>query len=201
MLRDMNKQTPQAAWPGGTSKPTPYRYSKLAEDDSFRLLRVRSTTTACVTELPKQVAALGLESHHLASAPVFQTVSYTWGTQSLNESLLLDDTTAIPVTQSLALALPFLLRACSCDYLWIDEICVNQEDLLERSHQVDLMGDIYRRASNVLIWLGLYCEGETLRKILDRLSLPTGGYKLSQDVERVRLPPPSSPEHLSLIHI
>jgi hypothetical protein len=38
--------------------------------------------------------------------------------------------------------------------LWIDGVCINQTDILERNRQVQLMGEIYSRASCVLIWLG-----------------------------------------------
>jgi hypothetical protein len=38
--------------------------------------------------------------------------------------------------------------------LWVDAICINQEDYDERSHQVKMMGMIYARASAVMIWLG-----------------------------------------------
>jgi hypothetical protein len=37
---------------------------------------------------------------------------------------------------------------------WIDQICVNQDDISERNHQVGLMKDIYSRAAKVLVWLG-----------------------------------------------
>lgn len=40
--------------------------------------------------------------------------------------------------------------------VWIDQICINQDDLEERSQQVQLMRDIYQTASRVLIWLGDY---------------------------------------------
>jgi len=33
--------------------------------------------------------------------------------------------------------------------------CINQKDSFERSHQVGLMGPIYRKATRVLVWLGL----------------------------------------------
>ncbi|PMD17146.1 hypothetical protein NA56DRAFT_662456 [Hyaloscypha hepaticicola] len=38
--------------------------------------------------------------------------------------------------------------------LWADAVCINQQDLDERSHQVGLMGDIYQLAGRVVIWLG-----------------------------------------------
>jgi hypothetical protein len=41
-------------------------------------------------------------------------------------------------------------------HLWIDAICINQQNLSERGHQVKLMGDIYSCAKIVLVWLGPY---------------------------------------------
>jgi len=38
--------------------------------------------------------------------------------------------------------------------LWIDAICINQENSLEKGHQIKLMGQIYKNASRVLVWLG-----------------------------------------------
>lgn len=44
--------------------------------------------------------------------------------------------------------------ACFDHYVWIDALCINQEDVLERSHQVSIMDKIYERAGYVLVWLG-----------------------------------------------
>ncbi|XXH03817.1 hypothetical protein Hte_010223 [Hypoxylon texense] len=38
--------------------------------------------------------------------------------------------------------------------IWIDAICINQEDNVERCQQVSIMADIYRSAEYVIIWLG-----------------------------------------------
>jgi len=38
--------------------------------------------------------------------------------------------------------------------VWIDAICINQDDLDERSSQLQIMGDIYSQAQDVVIWLG-----------------------------------------------
>jgi hypothetical protein len=40
------------------------------------------------------------------------------------------------------------------EWMWIDHICIDQEHILERNSQVDLMADIYSRAQEVLVWLG-----------------------------------------------
>jgi hypothetical protein len=44
-------------------------------------------------------------------------------------------------------------------YLWIDALCINQSDNDEKSHQVNLMSQIYEKASRVFVWLG--CDDES----------------------------------------
>lgn len=38
--------------------------------------------------------------------------------------------------------------------LWIDAICINQADLIERSRQVSTMSRLFRSADQVLCWVG-----------------------------------------------
>lgn len=40
------------------------------------------------------------------------------------------------------------------ELIWIDAICINQQDNEEKAHQVRCMGDIYIRATRVVVWLG-----------------------------------------------
>jgi hypothetical protein len=44
------------------------------------------------------------------------------------------------------------------EYLWVDALCIDQFNLPERSHQVNIMADIYKAAASVLIWLGVADE-------------------------------------------
>jgi hypothetical protein len=38
--------------------------------------------------------------------------------------------------------------------LWVDAVCINQNDFQERNHQVMQMGQIYSKAERVVVWLG-----------------------------------------------
>ena len=38
--------------------------------------------------------------------------------------------------------------------IWMDAVCINQDDVMERSSQVGLMRDVYSMATAVLVWLG-----------------------------------------------
>lgn len=45
-----------------------------------------------------------------------------------------------------------------CRLLWVDALCINQQDNDEKSSQVMMMRHIYARAKNVLVWLGPHVE-------------------------------------------
>jgi hypothetical protein len=59
--------------------------------------------------------------------------------------------TTIGIIQNLALALRHLRDSQRPRILWIDAICINQNDLPERSAEVRRMGDIYSTAWGVLV--------------------------------------------------
>lgn len=62
------------------------------------------------------------------------------------------------VTPNLFAGLTHIRSETSRLLLWIDALCINQEDLLERSRQVSLMRDLYTVAEEVLVWLGPAAE-------------------------------------------
>jgi hypothetical protein len=53
--------------------------------------------------------------------------------------------------------------------MWIDQLCINQEDTPERNDQVSIMGKIYRGAAQVIVWLDQLLPGaEELRCEFDK---------------------------------
>lgn len=52
-------------------------------------------------------------------------------------------------------ALRHLRQPDSTGILWIDALCINQNESLERNHQVSQMGKIYAKSTDVVAWLGL----------------------------------------------
>jgi hypothetical protein len=89
----------------------------------------------------------------LDGIPPYETLSYVWGTSERNATIELEDETLLRVTGTLHAALPFVVRHCETRYLWIDQICIDQEHLQERGHQVSLMGRIYSGCSCVIVWV------------------------------------------------
>jgi hypothetical protein len=72
--------------------------------------------------------------------------------------------------------------------LWIDAICINQTDIAERSHQVQMMMDIYRQCECCLIWLGDYDESvdsamSSMELIFDDMRQRTSKYNSIKEAE------------------
>ncbi|KAI9779440.1 MAG: hypothetical protein M1839_007405 [Geoglossum umbratile] len=72
-------------------------------------------------------------------------------------------------------------------YIWVDAICINQSDDLEKAEQVALMGDIYKSAQSVVIWLGREHQdyrdttAEDLFEAAWRLELASGNGRLDDE--------------------
>jgi len=58
------------------------------------------------------------------------------------------------ITKSLDIAIRHLRHESEPIVVWIDQICINQNDPAEKTSQVQLMSLIYQRAYNTVIWLG-----------------------------------------------
>ena len=58
------------------------------------------------------------------------------------------------ITKNLSNALVSLRRPYESRLLWVDALCINQDDVEERSQQVSIMGRIYKEARMVLVYLG-----------------------------------------------
>ncbi|CAK1365368.1 unnamed protein product [Cercospora beticola] len=61
---------------------------------------------------------------------------------------------AVPTTANLHVALRRLRYSDEARSLWIDAICINQDDLMERSAQVACMAQVFSGASQVVAWIG-----------------------------------------------
>ncbi|KAM0522533.1 hypothetical protein ACHAPE_002124 [Trichoderma viride] len=83
----------------------------------------------------------------------YEALSYTWGLPDVRENIVVNGK-PLSVTVNLYLALQQLRQRDEDRILWIDAVCINQKNLKERSHQVQMMGDIYKQADRVVFWLG-----------------------------------------------
>jgi hypothetical protein len=84
----------------------------------------------------------------------FEALSYTWGKSQDPQMSVAVDGIQLPVSQNLFDALLHLRNNNKSRTLWIDAICINQTDVQEKTHQVQLMAKIFSSANRVLVWLG-----------------------------------------------
>jgi len=94
-----------------------------------------------------------LTIEHLWDDPRYEALSYVWGTSATMKSIQLNET-EFGITPNLETALLHLRYQKEPRRLWIDALCINQNDPLEKEGQVKLMSEIYPAAENVLCWLG-----------------------------------------------
>lgn len=141
-------------------------YEPLGERH-VRLLRIDSF----VHTEPRSQICCRLEVYELANraTPSFTALSYTWGpphpdTSTLcnapwsEEKRILCNGEEVEVKENLYNFLHEYGKQHSAsfqhDCLWIDALCINQSDTIEKNSQVRLMAQIYRAASRVIVWLG-----------------------------------------------
>ncbi|KAK0110806.1 hypothetical protein ONS96_002399 [Cadophora gregata f. sp. sojae] len=84
--------------------------------------------------------------------PNYTALSYCWGTLANAVSITVDGAPVL-VTINLAAALR-ALRSNGHSNIWVDAICINQNDETERGQQILRMKAIYRNASTTIAWLG-----------------------------------------------
>lgn len=130
----------------------PYQYSPLNEEaKEIRLLTLLGDAFPDKPRIIISKVPLTTEN-----PPVFEALSYTWGTAEdpVHIKVGQSGNSTLTVTQNLAIVLPYLRYKDRPRVLWIDAICIDQQNLKERGQQVERMGDIYRLADRVLVWLG-----------------------------------------------
>ncbi|EXJ62883.1 hypothetical protein A1O7_03325 [Cladophialophora yegresii CBS 114405] len=85
----------------------------------------------------------------------YAALSYSWDAPAGSTKLDCGNG-VLPVTPNCEAALRYLRGKTYSRLMWIDSICIDQtEDAIgERNHQVSFMGEIFKKADTVIIWLG-----------------------------------------------
>jgi len=121
------------------------------ESDQIRLIRVRpgAWTDPIVCDL------YNTRNTNENDKPIhYYALSYVWGSRGVTREVIL---AGCPhnVTVNLERALRYYRYHYSQGIdLWVDALCIDQSNLTERTHQVQLMGQIYSKCQKVVIYLG-----------------------------------------------
>lgn len=139
----------------------PLQYKPLP-DGSIRLLDLREAEM-----VGDVLTGFKLIDTGLTTAPSYEAISYCWGSTELRTGIFVSTRNlgeqVYRITENLASCLHSLMTSErpdqeKPDYIWVDQICINQEDVAERNAQVRDMADIYKTVAGVIVWLGQKSE-------------------------------------------
>ena len=137
----------------------PFQYDPALQPNQIRLLKLKSGISGAAVEFSLHTETRGENEYY--------ALSYAWGNPIRNQSSLCNGQ-SLMITSSLLLALSNLRKDHADRYLWVDAICINQNDPEDKSIQVRRMSSIYRDAVAVIVWLGE--DNETTGMGLELLS-------------------------------
>jgi hypothetical protein len=145
-----------------------------------------------------------------AFQPTYEALSYTWGSAINPETAFVErqetinghivSQTTLELAQNLATGLRHLRYLDKPRILWVDALCIDQQNNPERDQQVQRMREIYKYADRVVVWLGLSSEnsalalstlehiGKQVEATRDYYILPSPDCTKPQPVSTVELP-------------
>ncbi|KXH46978.1 HET domain-containing protein [Colletotrichum simmondsii] len=143
-----------------------YRYEPLKHPDSTRVLVLqpavsfKSQLRCSMIQYSRQEQLRSRDTSRNYSA-----VSYAWGLPDFSVDLVIhqrsvrDDITTpkrslLKITPTVDSMLRYLRDTHELLYLWIDALCIDQQDENDKAVQIPQMGDIYKCAETVHVWLG-----------------------------------------------
>jgi hypothetical protein len=141
----------------------PFTYTPLSANEIRLLTPVIGDNSIAWTLSTVQLDSQGLK---------FETLSYVWGSQDESFPIVCNEK-LFWVHHNLHTALPYLARRANVDEvlpIWIDAICINQNDEEEKITQIRSMSQIYRRAVRVWIWLGIAEHQDCIPEAISTLS-------------------------------
>lgn len=147
-------------------------YEPLSAEGAFRFVILHPS------ENIEQPLVCSLFQHALSPAFEYTALSYEWGAPKLSAKTGLRATEFIRLGAPRSSSQNFItvngirlevnpnlfdallhLRSCMAtsigSVLWVDSLCINQQEVVERGHQVAQMDRIYSQAQQVICWLGL----------------------------------------------
>ncbi|KAJ5548926.1 hypothetical protein N7513_006160 [Penicillium frequentans] len=129
----------------------PFQYDPLLGKSCIRVLEIQPS------EVAKTPIHCCLRQVDLRQRPDYEALSYVWGDASDSVRILVNGSWP-NIGKNLWSAL-FRLRCKNKPrVVWADAVCINQSDNEERGQQVQIMHNIYRQASGVLVWVGKHAE-------------------------------------------
>jgi hypothetical protein len=135
--------------------PTEFEYEHLPDKRrSMRLLNLLSSSPEN-PQIECRLVVVDIDPKKLTRGSIgkeYEALSWCWGTEQPTSYINIRKNGRIyskKVQPDLVAALRALRHPQEDRYLWIDAICINQADIGERNHQVEMMSTIYGQAKSV----------------------------------------------------
>lgn len=125
----------------------PYQYTQL-ETNQVRVMNI-------AVEPLTGFLVCHFDVRDLASSQgAYIAISYCWGDPKPAHRVLCSNGQSLLVTESAAEIMKFVIPRNPTDFFWIDQLCINQADPVEKAAQVSVMGQIYSLTKQVVAWMG-----------------------------------------------
>lgn len=133
-----------------------FLYAALnSEKKEIRLLQITVSSSVLPVFDSPVAFNLFLQALDDVELPPYTVISYLWHVEGLNSMRQLTvDNIIMHIYPNLRAALGQIINDFRSCFLWVDQICINQQDPFEREHQVSLMHYIFRKADRNVCWLG-----------------------------------------------
>lgn len=155
------------------TKPPPLVYSAALKAGELRLVALQPGEQNDALECKIEYSTFKASQEERK----YNALSYMWGSPDELRELSIDGRT-FPVRENLWWALYHLRVKDKVVVLWIDALCINQEDIAERNYQVGQMDLVYKAAEEVVIWVGRESPNDSkaveyIQEIFDKKEIPT----------------------------
>lgn len=171
IVKSTNQPTPEMLRPLPQSSAQAERHQKSHTSDlslhiyescplksgDIRILTVRPGVNSDPIECTLTSRSLETQLSPYHETLPYEALSYHWGSGDCSCKIKIkneDFQTDFKVKPDLLEALLQLRLPRGARRLWIDAICINQDDMEEKNVQVSLMAEIYSGATHVCVWLG-----------------------------------------------
>ena len=141
--------TPNLRKPLSTSRPASFQHEPLDyRRGAIRLLRIFPRLS--------NDGYIQCEIWHDSVKASYTCLSYVWGSEKIQRPILVNGK-LLSVRENLYdfMRVARSKYANSQQTLWIDALCIDQDSVYEKNHQVAQMGSIYANSVEVISWLGL----------------------------------------------
>jgi hypothetical protein len=131
---------------------TIYKKCRLGKRGDIRLMEIQPG-------MRNDLVRCRLKCVQLEKSPPYECLSYMWEALP-GEITIFCENERVQITSNLHAALVALRHISNPRVVWVDALCINQGNNVEKSKQIPLMTRIYSKAQRVILWLGT-SDGKT----------------------------------------